>query len=92
MTLWAEINGLGEYKIAAKINFSWPRLSFSKVVMFPMTAVGNSSFIDIPIINPSNSPIVVQSVLANYYGSRWSHFVQGYDLWGNNGTESKSLK
>ncbi|CAG7716425.1 unnamed protein product [Allacma fusca] len=83
MSLWVETSELSGYKMKTQVSYSWPRLTASKVVVFPLTALANETIVDIPVTNPSNSPLLVQAILASQYGPSWQHFVSGSGVGGN---------
>lgn len=78
----ASAHGTG-YKLKTLVTYTWPRLTSSKTVVFPLTALGNHSLLEIPITNPSSSPLIVQALLAKDYGPLWTQFVQGQAISGN---------
>ena len=86
VSLWVETTAATQgsgYKVKTRVTYTWPRLTSNKSTTFPLTALGNESVMDIPITNPSTSPLLVQAVLANDYGPLWSQFIQGHSVVGN---------
>ncbi len=89
VSLWLETSEAKDFKLPTAFVYSWPRLTSSKVLVFPLTALGNQTFLDIPVTNPTNAPLFVQALLAADYGPLWSQFVQGNGV-GGNLTEGKA--
>lgn len=86
MSLWVDTNGPTGFKVKAQTRYTWPRLSSQNSVLFPLTSIGNETFLELVIHNPSNSPVIVQATMARDYGPSWTHFVPG-NLIGGNATE-----
>jgi len=83
MTLWIDTSGASGFKIPTKVNYAWPRITASKVVVFPLTAIGNESFVDVPVHNPTSTPLFVHALMAADYGPNWAQHVQGNGVGGN---------
>lgn len=60
-----------------QVKYIWPRISTLRPIVFPLTALGNESVVEIPISNPSSFPLLVQASLAKEYGPHWSKFAAG---------------
>nr|XP_024217848.1 transmembrane protein 131 isoform X2 [Halyomorpha halys] len=70
LVLWLDTTEVRNLSFKALIKPSWPSLSSvpSKVIEFPLTQVGNMSYKDLMILNPSSKqPLVVQLVLEPSY-------------------------
>lgn len=74
ISMWVDTNEMSGYKVATQVNYVWPRMSIQRPIVFPLTALGNESMLEIPVNNPSSFPILVQAVLADDYGPQWSRF------------------
>lgn len=83
MTLWAETDSAQDFKIRTALHYTWPRIGGSKVIVFPLTAIGNESLVEISIQNPTSSPLFVQALLGSDYGPNWAQHVQGNGVGGN---------
>lgn len=75
ISVWIDTNEVGGYKVLTQVNYVWPRLSIQRPIVFPLTALGNESMLEIPVTNPSSFPILIQAVLADDYGPQWSRFI-----------------
>ncbi len=83
MSLWLDTNGPTGFKIKAQTRYMWPRVSSQKSILFPLTSVGNETFLELLIHNPSNTPVVYQAAMAQDYGPSWTNFVQDNVISGN---------
>jgi hypothetical protein len=81
--MWIDTSGLTGFKTKAQVKYAWPRISSSRVVIFPLTALGNHSVLEIPLHNPSDLPILVQTVMAKDYGPSWFQFTYANNVGGN---------
>ncbi|KRX99959.1 Transmembrane protein [Trichinella pseudospiralis] len=57
-SLWTDMR----ISFPAQANLIWPRLIKQDIIYFPLTAVGNSSVVNLLLRNPSNHPIAVQII------------------------------
>lgn len=92
MSVWVDTSGPAGFKIKAKVRYMWPRLTIQKSVLFPLTALGNETLMDVVIQNPSNHPVVFQAAMAQQYGASWTNFVPGNLGSGGNTTEGEMGK
>ncbi|ODN00128.1 Transmembrane protein [Orchesella cincta] len=84
ISVWVDTNEVGGYKILTQVNYIWPRVSSLRPVLFPLTALGNESIVEIPVSNPSSFPLVVQATLASDYGPQWTKYPSGLNINGWN--------
>ncbi|KRY93431.1 Transmembrane protein [Trichinella pseudospiralis] len=61
-TVHLEAPSLKRISFPAQANLIWPRLIKQDIIYFPLTAVGNSSVVNLLLRNPSNHPIAVQII------------------------------
>lgn len=83
MSLWVDTNGPSGFKIKAQTRYMWPRVSTQKTILFPLTSLGNETFVDVVISNPSNVPVVFQAAMAEGYGPSWTNFLHDNFVGGN---------
>jgi len=83
ISVWIDTSGLTGFKSKAQVRYLWPRISSSRVVIFPLTALGNHSVMEILLHNPSELPILIQAVLAKDYGPAWFQFTYANNVGGN---------
>lgn len=74
ISVWIDTNEVGGYKVLTQVNYIWPRVTVQRPIVFPLTALGNESLLEIPVNNPSSFPLLVHAVLADDYGSQWTRY------------------
>ena len=58
---------LAGIKVDVEASLQWPSITPDAPIHFPLTLIGNFSTQSVPVMNPSDDPLVVQALLVHFY-------------------------